>query len=324
MSIEVSSYPPSHTQDTDHESWHFEHIEYLQESEGADRGDDFTMDLALVPVTDYFGLKRAIVVSHLGSPVSVLPDELTQEFWPLVTYLSERKDRLEVSARIWTSPENRDFYASVRIDLPPIEEVEDTVRYELNLDEDFTFAENPYFTNQIVDYTSERWRQAHGMTDEEYKACVEETRRQISKPFDSVPVAQGNSSQPSPREDKAWAALLTPDGTPRANLFQRGYVRGTIGKHFPGNKAPRIDYATVGQCKRILEQFGEPTGEVDKRNGFALKGLWWILLALLAIVGLIGLFTPPVGWVVLALVLSPFVYHYWTRRKLKPPFGKQA
>ena len=331
MTIEVSSYPPSHAQETDHESWHFQRIERLQENADVDRGEEFFMELQLLPATNYFGLEKAIAVVDVIHPVSVLPAELTKDLWPLVTYLYEKNEELEVSGRLWTSPEYREFYASVRIDLPPIDEIQDTVRYELVLEDDFEFPDNPYFVNNIVDYTSEEWRKAHGMTDEEAQAHVDATARRVRE-FRSESSAGDKTyplevQKPDTSQDVIskldWVNLLTPDGTPRANLFQRGYVRATVREHSSSGKAPRIDYATVGQCKRILEEFGEPTSEVDKRNGLVLKGLWWILLILLAIVGLIGLFTPPVGWVFLAIVLSPFFYHYWTRLGLKPPFGKQ-
>lgn len=120
-----------------------------------------------------------------------------------------------------------------------------------------------------------------------------------------------------------WEDVLRPDGTPRANLFQRGYVRASIGEHFPQKRGPRIDYATVGQCEKILAHYGEPTEEIKKRGSILLKMLWWVLLFLLFIVALVGVFTPPVGFVFTALVIWPFAYHYITRSKLRPPFSKQ-
>lgn len=120
-----------------------------------------------------------------------------------------------------------------------------------------------------------------------------------------------------------WATLLSPDGTPQANLFQRGYWRGLAGHNFPGNRAPRIDYATVGQVEKLVAHYGGDVSEVKKRGGILLKGLWWILLFLLAIVALVGLITAPGGLIVTALVIFPFAHHYITRRKLESPFGKQ-
>lgn len=144
-------------------------------------------------------------------------------------------------------------------------------------------------------------------------------RENIKELVHHDPELLGSPKIPEPN----WESLLAPDGTLRANLFQRGYVRGTIGKHFPSNRAPRIDYATVGQCEKILDHFGEPTDQIKKRSSIILKGLWWILLALLAIVALIGLVTAPVGLIFTALVVGPFVYHYVTRARLEAPFGKQ-
>lgn len=120
--------------------------------------------------------------------------------------------------------------------------------------------------------------------------------------------------------DAEWIQLLAPDGTKRATPFQRGYVRGTIGKFFPGQKAPRMDYLTMGQAERILRYFDQPTEKLykDGRNSTAL---WWtmvvvlfFLVSLLAVIPGIGGIFPLAGLIVI-------IHHFWTRRKLEFPFN---
>lgn len=181
MSIEISSYPPFHTQDTDHESWHFEHIDFLRDFNNQPRGEEFVKDLELLPVTNYFGLDRAIAVVHCDRPVSLLPEQIAKLCWPLVTALHTRNETLEVSARIWTSPEDREFYASVRIALPSVDEAEAIARNDLDLEDDHEFRTDPAFRNYIEDYTSTKWRAAHGMPDEEHERRVDETSRRVAE-----------------------------------------------------------------------------------------------------------------------------------------------
>lgn len=72
-----------------------------------------------------------------------------------------------------------------------------------------------------------------------------------------------------------------------------------------------------------MQAYGGDPARVREFGSPLLMGLWWILLALLAIVALIGLVTAPVGLIFTALVVGPFVYHYVTRARLEAPFGKQ-
>lgn len=340
MSIDISAYPPSHTTETDHESWHYERIEYLRDTDYHERGEDFITDLELIPVTNYFGLNRAIAIGEHESPVSILSSEDMEDYWALVTYLHAQNETLEVSARVWTSPEHREFYASVRIDLPTIEEAEEKVRYELDLDDDFNFKAVPDFQNVIEDYTSDRWRAAHGMSDAEYQQRVEETARKVAEirgtkpwtdslheaglsPFATPNLAQSTPPLPQPvGQHIDWITLLRPDGTPRATPFQRGFTRGSIGKHFENNRAPRIDYATVGQCRAILRAFGEPDEKLSK-EGRGSWAMWWSLMVILFILVSILSFIPGIGGAFPLAGLIVLGHHFWTRRKLQPPFTKQ-
>lgn len=332
----ISTYSEHYGQEVDRESRYFDNLRSLAEDQYAEPGEEFHLDLELIPATDYYGDERAVLVREGVSTLGILPSEDLDEWWPLLCAMADAKEDIEVRARVWTSHDwENNFYASVRLNMPSIDNALGA------LEDDFVelTPENleayKSFTNVVVEYWDEGWKKAHGMSDEEAEQLHLETRQRLidsgtlapdgsvpghSSSLAATPAAKASTALPSSSE---WARLLTPDGTPRANLFQRGYVRGTIGKHFPNNRAPRIDYATVGQCEKILARFGEPADEVKKRGSVILKGLWWILLALLAIVALIGLATAPIGLIFTALIVGPFVYHYATRARLQPPFGKQ-
>lgn len=175
-------------QDTDRKSWHFENLEHLRDSEDAKRGREFELELQLMPVTNYFGRERAIVIATtLDSPLSILPESMTDTWWPLLTDCHSRKEEINVNGRIWTSPEHKEFYASVRIDLPELEEAEELIRDDLFLDDEvkgngeYVFSAPDYFTNEVIDYTNSVWRKHHGMTDAEYAAHVEQTRIHVEQ-----------------------------------------------------------------------------------------------------------------------------------------------
>ncbi|RSZ61510.1 hypothetical protein EAH68_12655 [Corynebacterium hylobatis] len=148
----------------------------------------------------------------------------------------------------------------------------------------------------------------------------ESTQRQNRPPSQSFSMPLHTLARPAPLD---WGELLAPDGARRANLFQRGVVRARVRTASADNSAPRIDYATVGQCERIMQAHGGDPARVREFSGPLLMGLWWVLLVLLAIVALIGLVTAPVGLIFTALAVGPFVYHYITRARLQPPFDKQ-
>lgn len=329
----ISTYSDHYGQEVEREGRYFDNLRSLAENEFAEPGEEFYLDLELVPATDYYGDERAVLVREGISTLGILPPEDLDEWWPLLCAMADAEEDIEVSGRIWTCPDwDTRFYASVQLNMPSVDDA------LAALEDDFVeltpenLEAHKTFTNFVVEHWDERWRKAHDMSDEETEQIHLETRQRLIDsgaldPDGSVPdrrpslaptpTAQVSTAIPSSSE---WALLLTPDGTPRANMFQRGYVRGTIGKHFE-NRAPRIDYATVGQCERILARFGEPADEIKKRGSFVLKALWWLLLALLALVGLIALVVG--AWPLTLIIASPFVYHYITRARLQAPFDKQ-
>lgn len=127
----------------------------------------------------------------------------------------------------------------------------------------------------------------------------------------------------TPATGAPWEMLLNPDDSERATPFQRGYVRGQICQHFPGNKAPRIDYATVNQCANILRYFDKSPAPLTQ-HGRGSKALWWTLMAVVFF--LVALFSniPVIGPVIVFIWLAVIIHHFVTRRGLKGPFGKQT
>ena len=295
------------------ESYAFDEIRELAEQEGATPGKAFTVELDL---RESLG---GITVEHQHTEFGTL--EISDTLKTLWAGIIEDSFFMEVTARIWTCPDwEDDFYASVRVDLPPIESAIEQIEADRterkiakygtatpSADQLLAESKNPEIANPA--------RENLGLPP-----LVPEANAAPANPYRSAPVPQPVES-PSASQD--WSILLMPDNTPRANLFQRGYARAAYGRAMGDVKAPRIDYATVGQCKHIAAAYGGDVQEIDKRGGLLLKLMWWVLLVMLGIVALIGVFTPPVGWVVTGLVAWPFVHHYVTRRKLEPPFGPQ-
>lgn len=327
-------HDPVFDQEVDHESRYFDTIRELAEGNFSDPGEEFTADATLIPVTDYYGDARAIAVQVDFSTVGTLPDEDVDGWWQLAVAAHDAGDELEVEARLWTCSDwEKDFYASVRLALPNVEDGLGQVGDDITAT---NLAAVDGFTNPLEEYWDPKWRKAHGMTDAEYKARADEVHRkakayrteqgQEHATTSFVPANPYTSPVKRPEAAPAqvdWTHLLTPDPSPRASLFQRGYARGVAGKAMGNVRAPRIDYATVQQCRNIVSSFGGDVTEIDKRGSSLLKALWWVLLIVLSIWALIGLATAPVGLVLTALIVWPFAHHYWTRRKLTAPFGPQ-
>lgn len=167
-----------YNQETNHESWNYWHLDMLREDNDADRGDEFFTELFLIPATNYFGLDRAIVITEGSFPLSTLPESMTDEWWPLVTDCFNRNEELSVKARVWTSPDSKEFYASVKIALADIDNAAEEVIEDLYLvDEDYKFKTPKRFSNELNDFTNPVWREAHGMTDEQYQAETEKLNR---------------------------------------------------------------------------------------------------------------------------------------------------
>ena len=327
-------HDPVFDQEVDHESRYFDTIRELAEGNFSDPGDEFTADATLLPVTDYYGDERAIAVQVDFSTVGTLPDEDVDAWWQLAVAAHDAGDDLEVEARLWTCSDwEKKFYASVRLALPTAQEGLSQVGDDITAT---NLAAVAGFTNPLEEYWDPKWRKAHGMTDDEYKVRADAALQRADaylaerkEEQDTIPPGPANPYVTPVKRPEAtavqvdWTHLLTPDPSPRASLFQRGYARGVAGKAMGNVRAPRIDYATVQQCRNIVSAFDGDVTEIDKRGSSLLKALWWVLLIVLGIWALIGLATAPVGLVLTALIAWPFAHHYWTRRKLTAPFGPQ-
>lgn len=293
------------------ESFAFDEIRKLAESQNAAPGDEFTVTL------DLRQSGATVVVEHELTEFGELElDDEERAAW--CEFLEEHSD-VQVLARIWTCRnwEER-FYASVRVDLPSIDDAAgqssaDLDRYMLE-----KYGTTTPSLEQVQRHSDEMLAQSD---NPEIAHRARQNLSAANNPYRTVPPAPQAVNPTTASPD--WSILLMPDNTPRANLFQRGYARAAYGRAMGDVKAPRIDYATVGQCKHIAAAYGGDVQEIDKRGGVLLKLLWWVLLFMLGVVALIGVFTPPVGWLVTGLVAWPFVHHYVTRRKLEPPFGPQ-
>ena len=289
-------------------------------------GEEGFLELELEPATDYFGYERAIVVRETGQGLGILPEELTDEWWPFVCAMADAKEIIYVDGRLWTSEDwGERFYASIRVNLPPLQEAIQAAEDDfVELTEDNWQAHETAKWERI-DYTNPTWRERHGMTDEGYREQVEATEQRLKEmgyDFGPSTTAVRPSASAVTPGGADWHALMLPDDTPRATAWQRGYARGIAGQKLPGNRAPRMDYATVGQIKRVVSHFGGDLAEVDRRGGKALTIMTRILLILLILVALVALGSG--AWPVTALIAAPFVYHYATRTRLKPPFSKNS
>lgn len=152
--------------------------------------------------------------------------------------------------------------------------------------------------------------------------------------YDVPPAYQENSSDKNKKatvqlpsnsgallDSTPWAQLLEPDTSPRATPFQRGYTRSAISRSFPNTRVPRLDYASVGQCEKILHYFNQPVEKLHQGGRDSLR-LWWLSIVFFLLTGL-ALSTVILGQIILLLIAGVSIHHFWTRTKLQPPFHQQ-
>lgn len=262
----ISLYSYDYNQETDNESWNFERLNDIRNSEMAERGEDIEIELNLIPVTNYFGHDRMIAISDGGRmPVSTLPTSMTDEWWPLVTDCFAQDISLEVNARIWTSPEMKEFYASVRIDLPSIEEAEQEVRDDMYLDEGaengvYVFRTPPGFANELNDYLNPVWRKAHGMTDGqmemEHQKTVERlermrAEREKNSPYEAPSAgASGDTATPQVNAQRRSQAMAEYESNRKKGIvaWLLWLFLGVIGVHrfYLGNTGYAVAMLLLG------------------------------------------------------------------------------
>ena len=291
--------PQTYSTEVEGESYAFDEIRELAEKRGAAPGKAFITELDL---GENLG---EIIVEHMYVEFGQLEiDEDAKQAW---ADLLENSLPITVRARIWTSPDwEDDFYASVKVDLPTIEDA--------SAQADVALKAHLVETYGTEDPTVEQMQRRQ----EEVEREADEALAEVSRPAVNPYGAAAPTPAPAP---PPWVELLAPDGTPRATPWQRGYVRGKIGQHFPGNRAPRMDFITVGQAHRVAQFFGVDPAPLTQ-SGRGSMALFVATLVLLNI-AMLPLIFVGVGVVFFVVELVFFVWYFRSRARLQPPFGRQ-
>lgn len=291
--------PQTYQTDVEGESHAFDEIRELAEAHGAAPGKSFITELDL---RESLG---EIVVEHMYVEFGQLEiDEDAKHAW---AELIENSLPITVRARIWTSPDwEDDFYASVKVDLLTVEEAAAQADAALKAHMVETYGTDEPTVEQLL--------HRHEEVEREPDEALAEASRPAVNPYGAAAPTPAPASPP-------WFELLAPDGTPRATPWQRGYVRGKIGKHFPENRAPRMDFITVGQAHRVAQFFGVDPAPLTQ-SGRGSMALFVVALVLLNL-AMVPLVFVGVGVVFFVVELVFFVWYFRSRARLQPPFGRQ-
>lgn len=290
--------PGTFSQDLDGESWAFDEIRQLAEEGGHAPGTSFTTTVRL---TEFVGTVEA---EHDLGKFGEIPAAEVAPWIEAMSYIEDIfGETIEVDARVWTCRDWEDFYASVRLDLPSPNEVIAQARAKAGIDPDIE-------KSLALDRA-----EAIAQLD-----AIEARRDAAPEPAPNPYGAPPSALPPAPMAPP-WFELLAPDGTPRATPFQRGYVRGSIGKHFPAARAPRMDYLTVGQAHRVCEHFDVDPAPLTQ-SGRGSMGLFITVLVLFNVAALL-LTVAGIGFIFLVAEAAFFIWYFRARGKLQPPFGKQ-
>lgn len=121
MKLPENLYPHRYAQEVHREGKYFDNIRSAAEFENAAPGEEFEIELYLVPDEN----TPTVRVQHLGETLGELPAEDAQEWWPVLTAIKAKEYAqmdTSVDARIWTCPDWEDrFYASVRLEMPTVD-----------------------------------------------------------------------------------------------------------------------------------------------------------------------------------------------------------
>ncbi|KXB52762.1 hypothetical protein [Corynebacterium sp. DNF00584] len=285
------------------ESNYYEHLlDYVPES-----GEGLLIVTLHVEMVGVRQKREGVVVELDGSPIGELSKASSEKYITAIKHLNEQGVTVACMAKIKGSS----VAAEVTLHAKKAHELTEDELNPTGFDAFPTLV--PFQADPDAYDAPDRYK---GEESSHYS-----TPKPASAPASNTIIVPLTSTPAAAESDAVWESLLTPDGTKRANLWQRGYARAVVGKS-TGKTGPRIDYATVGQCKDIVAHFGGDVAEVDKRGSALLKFMWWLLVGMLVLVGLIFLVAGL--WQVPALIAAPFVHHYWSRSRLKPPFGKQG
>ena len=93
----------NYSQEVDRESFFFPNLRELAEDNLAGPGEEFELELQLLPVTDYYGMDRAIIVRESIHTLGWLPEEDMDYWWQLACAVHDAGGTIEVPGRVWTS-----------------------------------------------------------------------------------------------------------------------------------------------------------------------------------------------------------------------------
>lgn len=185
----------NYSQEVDRESFFFPNLRELAEDNLAGPGEEFELELELLPVTDYYGMERAIIVRESINTLGWLPEDDMDYWWQLACAVHDAGGTIEVPGRVWTSRDwENDFYASVRLDMPTMAEAETELEHD---GVELTAANRKAwidFSNYIEEYWDPRWVEAHGMTEQEVEQRAEETHRRVEEYRTQRKLEQENTS----------------------------------------------------------------------------------------------------------------------------------
>lgn len=127
-------------------------------------------------------------------------------------------------------------------------------------------------------------------------------------------------------ENKAefWNEMMVQDGTGRANVHQRSFVTRLVGKHLGYDSVPPLHYLTVGQGRRIAENFDADPGEIDRRGGLGGTVVSVMLPVVAVLLVVVGLLYMPWGMFLVAAVLAVVGVNLYSRSTVEYPFGPEG
>lgn len=163
----LNPFGSDYTQDVEREGRYFGNLRELAENNYADPGEEFFIDLTLEPATGYYGAERAVLVRESINTFGVLPAGAVDEWWPLLCALHDVGEDAVVPGRVWTSTDwESDFYASVKLAMPTVEEACEEVDDDGVELTEANFAAWEHFDNFVEEPWDQRWLEAHGRADD--------------------------------------------------------------------------------------------------------------------------------------------------------------
>lgn len=261
----------NYAQEVEREGRYFGNIRSVVEANFTDPGEELEIDVELVPVTNYYGDDRAIVVRDGIETLGILPDEDVDTWWPLLCAMHDAQEEALVPARIWTSRDwEKKFYASVRLDMPPLDEAEQEIAdngVELTKRNRAAWKN---FNNELIEYWDKNWVAAHGMTPEE----VEEHARRTSERLEMMQTER-EAKERSTANSQSFAS------TPQAGAISARETSAMSGDQVinrPMLWGLWLLTGLLGGHRYYLGNIGMGILQTITFGGF---GVWWIIDAFL-------------------------------------------